>query len=396
MFPEDSGRERFAKWRIDLAIHNALALAGKRGSILPFQELLGAVLGRSDLLRRAPFGGGPRWIESEIVLRGLGALADVRRLWLRRLDDWKPSRPCPRKQFASLAAHLLATHDVPRFLESVWLEEPSPKLREHQRLYIHLARGHKIRGFAMPLALTRAMAESFPQAPAHFTVEQALRWCQVLGIGGTVALATAIAGTHLGRVVVREAYWATVLKGLIEWRDLPIRLVAPLIEFLRRYPEAHLPKAGNQPTDTARRSLVKRLEEWMHREPIFAPQPRLSWQPTSIQGFEYAQARRHEWSPLSWTIHELTNSDELIDEGRALRHCVGSYATKCAKRKTSIWSMRCHQHGQSERRLTIEVNPNTRRIVQARGKFGSTPARMTRQILEMGARGNGLAIPSPL
>ncbi len=392
MFQTKTNRDRFAKWRIDLAIHRALAIACNRGCARQFHELLALVLGRSTLLHRTPIGGSAGWTHAESVLMGLLALAEHRRHWVREPGGWKTSHGSAREQFDSLAQHLLATYAVPAFCSPIWFEASSRRSREHQRLYVHLARGHKIRGFSTPIRLTKCMAQFFPHAPAHLTIEQALRWCQVRGLGGSESLAVAVAATHLGRVFGSEGYWMEVLKMLIDWPELQPNLVAPIGEFLRRHPETDLPKSSAQRGSVTRRRLVAKVKKWMTEERVFGPQPRLSWGPTRIPGFEYVETRKHEWRARSWTIHELTNSDELIEEGRDLRHCVATYAKACAKRNTSIWSLRHHRLERSQRLLTIEVNPTKRMIVQARGKFDSPKFAKTRTILEMWARANGLAI----
>jgi PcfJ-like protein len=385
-----SERGRFARWRIDRAVHRVLAVAHQTGAAEPFLELLGHVRARSDLLRPASAlscGGAG---QVELVLRGLVALAQYRRLWLRPVAEWVPPCASPREQFASLARHLLATHPVPSFLTRVWFEEPSQKTREHRRLYVHIARGHAIRGFPTPIPLTRAMSRFFGQAPAHLSVEQAIRWCQVRGLGGDAPLADAVAPTHLGNEFRNETYWSGVLKALVVWPELETALVAPIVEFLRRHPQHAIPKASDRPP--AFRQFSARVKNWMVRVGVFHAPPQRSWAPQPIRSFEYLEPRRHAWSERAWTIHELTDSAELIEEGRELRHCVAAYAGVCAKGTSSIWSLRCHTLTGSRRVLTIEVNPFHRMIVQARGRRNTWPEPKARALMEEWARVNNLTL----
>ena len=71
----------------------------------------------------------------------------------------------------------------------------------------------------------------------------------------------------------------------------------------------------------------------------------------------------NEMEFVDWSFVELTSGDDLFREGLALRHCVASYAARCAAGHSAIVSARFDD----ERRLTIEVEPRTRRIVQVRG-----------------------------
>ena len=111
----------------------------------------------------------------------------------------------------------------------------------------------------------------------------------------------------------------------------------------------------------------------MDRNSNYGRRAKLRWPRTSIGGFRYVEPQKHEWSVRYWTIRELTDSRELIDEGSALHHCVDTYAEACAKRSTSIWSMQCHGSLESHRVLTIEVIPKEREIVTALGRYNSEP-----------------------
>ena len=63
------------------------------------------------------------------------------------------------------------------------------------------------------------------------------------------------------------------------------------------------------------------------------------------------------------TIEELTNSNQLHDEGKKMKHCVYSYIGSCKHGKTSIFSLREND----ERMVTIELNNRTSEIVQIKG-----------------------------
>jgi hypothetical protein len=236
MLPAHSKRGRCAKERIDQAICRARAVARKHSALSAFQELLAAVRANSHLLRSLPPGRRPGWEAAEPILRGLLALAEDRKHWLRDPAAWSAFAFSRREQFASLSQHLLASHPVPQFLCSVWFETRSAKSRQLQRLYRHLSQGHNLRVFALPIRLTKPMARFFWQAPAHFTVDSALRWCQVRGLGGGPELANAIAATHLAGSFASDAYWTDVIEFLIAWRDLEPRTVPFIVDFLRHHP----------------------------------------------------------------------------------------------------------------------------------------------------------------
>jgi hypothetical protein len=71
-----------------------------------------------------------------------------------------------------------------------------------------------------------------------------------------------------------------------------------------------------------------------------------------------------------YTITELLSSRELEDEGRAMSHCVATYAGSCAAGHASIWVLKVTDaYDRETRLLTLEVRNSTRQIVQARQKF---------------------------
>jgi hypothetical protein len=74
-------------------------------------------------------------------------------------------------------------------------------------------------------------------------------------------------------------------------------------------------------------------------------------------------------------VVELLDTDQLVREGHAMHHCVATYAYRCVKGTSAIWSLRRRGLGDDELAgagkdrsvLTIEVDPRTATIVQLRG-----------------------------
>lgn len=78
-----------------------------------------------------------------------------------------------------------------------------------------------------------------------------------------------------------------------------------------------------------------------------------------------------------WSFVELTSGTELRREGLALDHCVADYAGRCAVDVSAIVSLRVD----GVPRLTIEVHPQTRRIVQVRGLRNRAATSQEREIV---------------
>src|SRR5262249_58428161 len=120
------------------------------------------------------------------------------RRWIRPVEAWEPVGLNPRPIFASLARHLLAAYPVPGFMTSVWFERQGDWAERQQAWYVHIGAGQNIRTADLPLPYTKMMAHHFLRAPDDFSVEAALRFGQVRGLGGSRPLALAVARTRLG------------------------------------------------------------------------------------------------------------------------------------------------------------------------------------------------------
>ncbi len=76
-----------------------------------------------------------------------------------------------------------------------------------------------------------------------------------------------------------------------------------------------------------------------------------------------------------------------------MRHCVGTYVGDCVSGRAAIFSMVCSDDtGALEPALTIEVDPKTRRVLQARGRANRMPDAVERRRLQAWASIAGLTI----
>jgi len=90
-------------------------------------------------------------------------------------------------------------------------------------------------------------------------------------------------------------------------------------------------------------------------------------------------------------IVELLNQNSITEESASMKHCVSTYFQACKNGAASIWSLReLRQSGQWYSRLTIEVRPNLRSIVQIRGRFNARPSREEMEVVTQWAEREGL------
>ncbi len=343
---------------------------------------------------------GNTWID------GLLALAHCWWSWRKPVEEWSPRTHNTRRQFASLARHLLAEYLVPAFMDAIWFMGLGEAAMERQRWFTHIGSGKNIRMAETPIPLTKRMAHYFMQAPADCTVDQALRWGQVVGLGGSPRLAKAVMASRLGEHFEDDDFWITVIRFFIDNPMLDLVHVSPIIDYLynqrfveredfvaagvfeRRPPaQPNLTMKGRNPA-----TLLRQVEQWHRQLGRAAANIKAEWAASGIGGYDVIEGREGSPSLRRWTIQELVSARSLVVEGHAMHHCVASYAHSCARRVTSIWSLQMQNHEGSQRILTVEVRLASKTICQARGKRNVMPDAKAKDILRRWAVQEGLTL----
>lgn len=369
-------------------------------------ELLLHVAPLKDFFQDTPampqFGhvAGNTWID------GVVALAHHWYGWQRPVEEWKPRTHNTRRQFASLARHLLAQYPVPSFMDSVWFLGTSPSAHRFQHWFWHIGVGKSIRTADVPIPLTKRMAHCFMQSPNDCSVDQALRWGQVLGLGGNPRLARAIVNTRLGEHFENEDFWITVVRFFIENPMLDLAQTGPIIDYLhnqrfvereefvapgvierRSPPQPNLSMKGRSPA-----ALLRQVERWHRQLAKESVDLKAEWPTSGIRPFEWIEGREGSENLRRWTIRELLSAKALVSEGRAMQHCVATYVRSCARRDTSIWSLQMEDYEGRHRILTVEVRLASKTICQARGKRNMLPDEKSKAILRRWASEQGLRL----
>jgi hypothetical protein len=335
----------------------------------------------------------------------LTAMAQHHASWVRPLPDWKRHHYNARRRFASLVRHLFAKYDVPAFFDYVWFRGTSAEALQQQNWFIHVAQGKNIRTADLPITYTKRMAHHFLEAPADYSIEAALRYGQILGLGGDARLAAAIRSTKLCTDFARDSFWITVLRFFIENPMLDTVHVGPIVDYLHdqrfEYKDVFVAPGviERQPPEQPNlcmkgrtaESLLAQVSRW-HRQLNHSKHSNLIWVASGIRSFEWIEGNQSSRNQRRWTIHELLNSQALLAEGRAMRHCVASYAGSCLQRRTSIWTLELQTFSGSERVLTVEVQLGSKTICQARGKYNAPPDAKAREVLRRWAAEAGLRL----
>ena len=364
---------------------------------------------------RRPLGGrsllSPRSVktaQSRAIVDALLAMAIHRAGWRRPLGEWTPPRTTSDALvFASLAEHLFASFSVPRFMAAAWLAGVrGGDASQQQRWYIRLGAGESVRALDFPVPLNRRMAHVLRDAPDDLPILAALRWAQIRGLGGSLELARAVAKTRLGRESGDENFNAHVLAFLIAQDDLLAgdpALVDRLVEFFDERRRARTLRSldGVWPPSTDARADLARcrigaktrdaiFREWGGRVRAKPKAGGFRWDPAPFGGLVWLFADGTHAQPRAWRISELCSSEELREEGIAMRHCVATYAWKCARGGSSIWSMTVEEEGERLRAVTIEVNRERREVCQVKGPANKAPKKRVLEVLRRWVEEQGL------
>ena len=329
----------------------------------------------SELLSTAM--GALRWgrRSGNSFVEGLLALARHGDRWIRPVEGWRPESRIHYEQFASLARHLVCEYEVPGFMDSVWFLEDREQTRRQQRWFIHLGMGGNIRTADVPLRLSKRMAHEFGRAPEHYTVEEALRYGQVKGQGGSDAIAEAILATHLGRSFDHDEFWSKVVTFFVLHGELDLKWVASIVAYIHH--RKFEPLGGGEPAEPnfsmKSRSvpkLIGQVERWQKHWTREARQTlrQRSSDTARIRYKPYHAEETDKWgNTLHWMIDELTTPGALAAEGEAMNHCVGRFASRLDQ--LSIWSLKVQEESRVYHVLTISIDTKEGYVSEIRGRF---------------------------
>ncbi len=230
----------------------------------------------------------------------------------------------------------------------------------------------------------------------------------IVNLGGDERMVRSILGTWIGTSYELDEFWLSVFRFFAAHPMLDPAQHGPIIDFLRhqRFEPSVPNPIADRPGEPALipaqpnlcmkgrtpESLLRAIREW-HRSLAQgrAKSIAMSWRPSGFPGFEWEDGAGDD--RRVYRIVELLTENELFAEGRAMRHCVASYAGSCASGRTSIWSLRKSiENDRVIRLVTIEVSNTRGTIVQIRGRCNRLPSEGERALLERWSEAGGPAL----
>lgn len=342
------------------------------------------------------------------------ALRDVGRgspaIPVREPSSWRPrlkTRDGARLRLAA-ARHLFALYPVPAHLEAIWLDEMELDRHEvglRKSWYATVARGSSLYKAGADQWLSRREVHVFLNPPGDLSFDEALWQAVARSYTDNVGLALRIARSKIARASRQQfAFWREVARffcgepaTLEEIDDLCDYLAArrdanvgyslkgrTLVSLQRQMREWHRDLAAVARIEAARRRAFRAGSKGQEDTGRWQGSPLIdwSWQPTAKE----ARSRREEY-----VMTQLVTAAELVAEGRAMHHCVSTYARECLAGQASIWSLRRRNAGRFERLLTIELD-RLNRVVQVRGFANRVATPEERQVVGRWAKARGVLL----
>ena len=345
---------------------------------------------------------GSKVLSERKLVIGLSHLARFWPRWLREPTFFDAHSYNASRQFGELARFLLARWPVPKCFDDAWGGRATDA---HREWFIHIGSGGNLRtAEGLPFPLTKMMSHHAMHAPDDVSVIQALRWGQVRALGGSERLARAVIASALREAQTDEPFWITVVHFFTANPMLDPRQVGPVVDWIRNqrfvaephYVENGVVRGGGVPQPNlsmkgrTAESVLRQVELWHRQLNRESKGKTTGWPSCGIAGFERIEGP--EGAQKIIRIDEIVTSAELLQEGRTLRHCVASYARSCAQGVVAIFSLKVDGGGGFDRRLTIEIDLRSKRVVQARGRFNAMPQPVDERYLRGWASQRGLIV----
>jgi len=320
---------------------------------------------------------------------------------LRPAFEYVPKSYNLDKQLHGLISHMFVQYPVPAFLyQSCLKHEHYPfkdRLEVFRQWFVTLAQGGSFSKLVKG-TLTSREACMFLTAPTANHIHENVWWAKMKVAG--------LPETLIDKLIER------IFSHFI--LDDPDGRMAEVIQFYARFHSEMNKMTFSEITDFIAwkirndrsfhmqgrtiTSVIKLTNQWHVQMQKAKLGIHVEWKGLQIPDWEF------EAKNLIWTVTELRNNRDLINEGRKQKHCVYSYVHWCTSGRSAIFSMRAFRkivsgytdagyliwdRSQEQTRVTIEVNSQNA-IVQVRGRLNRLATDEERGILRMWAGEKGI------
>ncbi len=305
---------------------------------------------------------------------------------IRDAAAWHPhmkTRDAARLRLGA-ARHLFARYPVASMLEHIWIDDTGLGPDEvwlRKRWYITVAGGGSLHKAGLCSMLSRKEVHAFLNPTPGLGFEGAFWEAIARSCTGDTAVALRIARSKIARMPRNEFdFWRSVARYFCT-HMAPLQTMNDLCDYLA---DCRRQDSGFRIEGRSLRNLQRRMHEWhrdlatlqriqalqrqyLDREGWASGSADAAWVGSCMGDWEWTPSPKEAEIPgESYLICQLKRAEDLVAEGRAMRHCVSTYASDCVQGQSSIWSLKRRVRDRFERLLTLELNAS-HQLVQVRG-----------------------------
>jgi len=304
--------------------------------------------------------------------------------WIRTPKTWNGE-----DGWEGLIRHLFVQYEPPKFLYGEWYDESFPRFRWIV-WFLLFSQGGSLKSAAKLFGWN--MAGGFPlqlyQVPPEYSPVQACMIAEILRLGGRLETFQLLNYTFTvdpteGGTPQFIDFWRDTIRWLSKKTDEIIQLreteafeyvdiAGPILDWaLHKYTEAE--RENGVPFSWQGRQVRQAFEasqEYLLNVNTESERS-LSW---TSHGWDWDTT---DEIGDKWAVVELSFGQALHDEGKRMHHCVGGYTGLCVAGNTSIFSLRFGGIG----KVTIELEPKAKSIVQARGYCNQAIKRREHEVI---------------
>ncbi|MBK9448730.1 MAG: PcfJ domain-containing protein [Bacteroidetes bacterium] len=326
-------------------------------------------------LSEGAFIENPRFLMNVLLLQPF---------WVRDAQTWTDPMTDVASRQRSLIDHLFVIYPVPPVFYTCWNQKNVEPQAAWLQWFFLAAQGASIQSASQILGweIPRKFAHYLMMAPGYLSFDAACTWAEMSRLGisnlsfGTVHNWNAFLLNPVVPPPKRKA--VEYSRQTLLWLDqhcksysaadfeLVVDWAIHLVTEVERSGEIQFEWHGRSPArvlDASREYEASR----------YRPAVKLRWKQ---KGWDWTG---EDEAGHQWTITELCNGTQLLEEGQAMRHCVAGYAHACVNGNTAIFSLKC----QDERKVTIELATHSKEIRQAKGKCNRQTTRQEQAIIEV-------------
>ena len=334
--------------------------------------------------------------ENTIIIKNICILSEF---WIRSPFSWTENTG------TSLLDHLFVEYQAPTCLKKCWHRTATQENLQWLIVYILYAQGGSVKQIATNFdwkVSNNKLWHYLFQAPARLSAREAVRYCEVKRLKASDEIYQCLYANEAYAInVLSETdqnsidFWYSMVRWLVANEEQIIGTEMSRILVWARHQFTEFERAGKlfsmngrscskvqketleyyraivaRRVEMARRAELRRLAAITRQEETETREAE-----ARLIAYQYAGYESYRWDKIGlswsnykntvfrWKFVELSSSEELFEEGEAMNNCVAGYDESCHDGLSIIVSLQCND----ERKVTIEIDPESRTLVQALG-----------------------------